>query len=161
MDNEQEFIKQMENLEVPDVDTTQHQQKVKMTIMNADRSAALGVWLVVVPCYFLFCVFMYYFFHIHMSLFQATFDLMAGMDKNPALKYMSPILLVGLPIVSIIINKLAILHVHYQKNGPGIPNELLVTIKLRFWNIVLILISLGIVLIFVAYAITENLTLKR
>jgi len=161
MKDKDEFLKQMEDLKVPGVDTAPHQQKVKMTIMNAERSAALGVWLIVVPCYFLFCVFIYYFFHLHIGLFRAMSDLMAGMDKNPFLKYASPVLLVGLPIVCIIINKLAILHVHYKKAKQGMPGELLVTIKLRFWNVVLILISLGIVFTFILYAITENLTLKN
>src|SRR5882724_5849526 len=115
MKDKDEFLKQMEDLKVPGVDTATHQQKVKMTIMNAERSAALGVWLIVVPCYFLFCVCMYYFFHLRLSWFESMFNLMASLDKNPSLKFLSPLLLVIFPIVCIVINALAITHVHYQK----------------------------------------------
>src|ERR1700761_5480055 len=107
MKDRDEFLKQMENLQVPVIDPKDHPAKIKMAIMNAERSAALGVWLVTVPCYFLFCVFMYYFFHVHISWFGAMFELVAGLDKNPSTKYMSPLLLIGLPFVCLIINSLA------------------------------------------------------
>jgi hypothetical protein len=44
MKNNDDFLQQMENLKVPDVNPSQHQNTVKMAIMNAERSAALGVW---------------------------------------------------------------------------------------------------------------------
>lgn len=163
MKDKDEFLKQMENLQVPDINPQKHQEIVKMAIMNADRSAALGVWLVIIPCYFLFCVFMYYFFHIHISWFAAMFNLAANLDKNPGTRFLSPLLLVGLPMVSVIINSLAIIHVQYIKDGAhrkGL-NELAITIKIKIWNILLILVSLGIVCVFIVYVITENIIVKN
>ena len=163
MKDKDEFLKKMENLKVPEIDPREHPKMVKMAIMNAERSAALGVWLIVVPCYFLFCVFMYYFFHIKLNLFESMFNLMSSLDKNPYLKFLSPLLLVILPIVSIIINALAIIHVQYQKFGPeqGKIKEFSITIKIKVWNILLILVSLAIVLTFIAYIITENIVVKN
>jgi hypothetical protein len=150
MKDKDEFLKKMENLKVPEIDPGKHPKMVKMAIMNAERSAALGVWLIVVPCYFLFCVCMYYFFHLKLNWFESMFNLMASLDKNPYLRFLSPILLVILPIVNIIINALSIMHVQYTKMGPEQG-------KLREFNIT----SLAIVLTFIAYIITENIVVKN
>lgn len=163
MKDKEEFLKQMENLNVPEINPGVHPEKVKMAIMNAERSAVLGVWLIVVPCYFLLCVFMYYFFHINGSWFGAMFTLMSGLDKTPYINFLGPIILVVLPIICIIINALAIMHVQVQKYGPGQGKvkEFTVTIKVRIWNILLILLSLAIVCTFIVYVMTENISIKN
>ena len=118
MKEQDEFLKQMENLQVPDI-SPEHPEKVKMAIMNADRSAALGVWLIVVPSYFLLCVFMYYFFHIHTGWFGSMFKMMEGLERTPYIDFLGPIILVVLPIICIIINALAITHVQVKKQNPA------------------------------------------
>lgn len=164
MIEQDEFLKQMENLQVPGIDPPSHQQTVKMAIMNAERSATLGVWLIVVPCYFLFCVFMYYYSHVHSSWFGAMFNLLSGMLANkPYMDFLAPILLVVLPIICIIINALSIIHVNIRKVVPGKSEikEFSITIKVKLWNMVLILLSLAIVLTFIAYVMTENISIKN
>jgi hypothetical protein len=160
---EDEFLKQMENLKVPDVKPGEHQQIVKMAVMNAERSAALGVWLIVLPCYFLLCVFMYYHFHMHISWFEAMYKLVLSLDKTPHIDFLGPLILVVLPIICIIINALAITHVSIQKYGPGQSkvNEFNISIRLKGWNILLILVSLAILCIFISFAMTENISIKN
>ena len=162
MKEDDEFLKKMENLNVPEVNPTGHPKMVKMAIMNAERSAALGFWLVAVPCYFLACVFMYYFFNRQVSWFGAMFKLSEGLDKTPGIDFMAPIVLVVLPIVCIIINSLAITHVHFDKNalGKAGAKEFMITIKIKTWNIVLILLSMAIVFTFIAYVMTENISIR-
>ena len=118
---------------------------------------------VAVPCYFLACVFMYYFFNRQVSWFGAMFKLAEGLDKTPGIDFMAPVVLVILPIVCIIINALAITHVHYEKHAPGKPSakEFVISIKLKTWNIVLILISMAIVFTFIAFTMTENISIKN
>ena len=154
-----DFLKKMENLQVPEVNPQSHPQLVKMAIMNAGRSAALGVWLVIVPCYFLFCVFMYYMFHGRTSWFGAMFTLASGLNKTPGIDFMAPIVLVVLPIVCIVINMLAIIHVQVRRYD-GNARELNITIRPRLWNVLLILISIAIVFIFIAYVIALNITVR-
>jgi len=163
MKDEEEFLKQMENLQVPEIDPRQHPEMVKMAIMNAERSAALGVWLIVVPCYFLFCVFMYYFFHINAGWFGSMFKLMESLEKTPYIDFLGPLILVVMPIVCIVINALAITHVRVQKHGPqqSKVREFTITIKIKIWNILLILLSLAVVCIFIAYVMTENISIKN
>ncbi|HEY2582890.1 MAG TPA: hypothetical protein VGI43_13840, partial [Mucilaginibacter sp.] len=115
MKDKDEFLKRMENLQVPDVNPAGHQKTVKMAVMNAERSAALGMWLIIVPCYFLLCVFMYHLFNVHVGWFGAMFKMMSGLEKTPYIDFLGPLILFVLPIVCIIINALSIIHVGVQK----------------------------------------------
>lgn len=164
MNEQDEFLKQMENLQVPGIDPPSHQKTVKMAIMNAERSAALGVWLIIVPCYFLFCVFMYYYSHMQSSWFGAMLKLMTGLlaDK-PYMDFLAPVILVVLPIICIIINALAIIHVNTRQLSPDKQKvrEFSITIKVKLWNIVLILLSLAVVFTFIAFVMTENISIKN
>lgn len=163
MKDKDEFLKQMENLELPKIEPPANQDVIKMTIMNAERSAALGVWLVVVPCYFLFCVFMYYYFHRSISWFGAMVALMSGLNKNPYIDFMAPIVLVVLPIACIIINALSITHIGFQKIDVHRKkvSEFNISVRLKFWNILLILISIAVVCIFIAFVTTESISIKN
>ncbi|MET3501125.1 hypothetical protein ABIC45_002737 [Mucilaginibacter rubeus] len=163
MKDQDEFLKEMENLKVPDVNPSQHQDMVKMAIMNAGRSAALGLWLVIVPCYFLLCVFMYYHFHINASWFSAMFSVMVQLEKVPYIDYIGPLVLFILPVVCIVINLLSITHVQVRPIDPDRRKvkELNISIRLKLWNIVLILISLAIVFAFINFAMTENISIKN
>ena len=150
MKDKDEFLKQMETLQVPDIDPSLHQQKVKMTIMNAERSAVLSLWLLMVPCYSIFCLIMVFFSHS-----KAFNDWFFGIAMEAAFgkKSWHPeyLILVGGPCVSIIINTLALVHVQYHKLKPafGKTNELTITIKLKTWNIVLLFISLILAYLFI------------
>ena len=162
MNDENEIINKMETLRVP-VIKPEHGLPVKMAIMNATRSAVLGVWLVAVPCYFLLCVFMYYYFHGSLGWFGSMFKLMEGLEKTPYIDIIGPILLFVLPLISILINSLAILHVAVIKISSNIFSikEINITIKVKFWNIFLILLSLLIVFVFINYVFTQNITIKN
>jgi hypothetical protein len=162
MKDKNEFLKQMENLKVPDIDPAMHPERVKMAIMNAERSAVLGVWLIVVPCYFLLCVFMYYLFHVRGSWFGAMFTLLSGLNKTPYIDFMGPLVLVLLPIICIVINALAIVHVGVRKPIPGQKvKEFNVTVKVKLWNILLILLSLAVVFAFLTYVMAQSISIKN
>jgi len=161
MKDEDEFLKQMENLQVPDINPGEHSKMVKMAIMNAERSAALGTWLIIVPCYFLLCVCMYYYFHIHTGWFGAMFTLMSSLEKTPFINFLGPVVLFVLPIVCIVINTLSLVHVGVQKHAQQQRvREFSITVKVKLWNILLIIISLAVVFAFIAYVMTENISIK-
>lgn len=162
MKDQNEFLKEMEQLQVPDISAPTHQKTVKMTIMNAERSATLGIWLIAIPCYFLLCVFIYYYYNVHANWFGAMFKLIISLEQNPYIDFIAPLVLVVLPVISIIINALAITNVKYQQYGTHQKKlrELSITIKIKFWNIVLILISVAILLVFINCAMTQNISIK-
>jgi hypothetical protein len=134
-----------------------------MAIMNAQRSAALGVWLIIVPSYFLLCVVMYYYFHIKAGWFGSMFTLIAGLENVKGIDFLAPVIFLLLPIICIIINALAITHVSIQRIEPNRRKvrEFNITIKLKLLNIVLILISIIILLAFLSFAMTESISIKN
>lgn len=163
MKQEDEFLKKMENLQVPDINPHEHPKMVKMAIMNAERSAALGVWLIIVPCYFLLCVVMYYYFHAHAGWFGAMVALITGLDKTPFMDFLAPVIFLVLPVICIIINALAVTHVQIHKIDPlrSKVREIGITIKIKPWNILLILISLVILFAFISFVMTESISIKN
>jgi hypothetical protein len=163
MKDKDEFLKKMENLKVPEIDPREHPKMVKMAIMNAERSAAFGVWLIVVPCYFLLCVLMYYRFHIKAGWFGSMLALIIGLDKTRGMDFLAPVLFFLMPLVCIIINILGITHISYQKIDPmrSKVRELSITLRIKLWNIMLILISLAILFAFISFVMTESISIKN
>lgn len=147
-----DFRKRIEQLKKPEIGELEHMKILKLTLLNARKSAVLGIWLVIIPCYFLFCVVMLHYFNINLRLFEAMEDLIAGFDHTPGLKFLGPLLLVGLPIVAFIINALAIMHFYFDKSA----YEINITIKIKWLNLIIMFASLCIVCILLLYVITEN-----
>ena len=150
--NPEEFQKKMEQIKTPSAGEVKQTVEIKLAILNAHRSAAMGVWFIVVPCFFIACVFMKYIFHIRLGLLDTFEEMISTLDKNPRTWWIQPVLLVGLPIVSIIINTLSITHFRWDSHTQSI----LITLKVRWINIIILLISAGIVTLFLLYLITEN-----
>ncbi|OOQ60450.1 hypothetical protein [Mucilaginibacter pedocola] len=162
MKDKNEFLKEMENLQVPAADpSAQHQKIIKMAILNASRSAKVGVWLVALPCFFLLSVFVYYYSHANSNWFEAMFNTIISLDSSPVVDFLAPIVLFILPIICIIINLLAITHVQTQKAGEGYKyREFSFTIRIRWWNIALIALSVAIIAAFIIFAMTENISVR-
>ncbi|RWY52406.1 hypothetical protein [Mucilaginibacter gilvus] len=163
MKDKDEFLKEMENLQVPSADpSAHHQNSVKIAIMNANRSAALGTWLIAVPCYFLFRVFMYYYSHGQRNWFEAMFNIIIRLDDNPWLDFLAPIVLIIMPIGCIIINVLSITRVQYKAVDEARKyKEFSFTIRIRWWNVLLIVLSLLTSALFIAFAMTENISITK
>jgi hypothetical protein len=162
MKDKDKFLKEMEKLKVPNADpSAQHQNSVKMAILSASRSAKIGVWLIALPCYFLLSVFVYYYSHANTNWFEAMFNTIIRLGSSPVVDFLAPIVLFILPIVCIIINLLAITHVQYQQIGEARKySEFSFTIRIRWWNVLLIVLSIVIITAFIAFAMTENISVR-
>ena len=150
---ENEFINKMDNLKKPDFGSNEPDRKLKLAIVNSKKSAAMGVWFLVVPCYFLFTVFMKYYFNVNLHIIDIFEDFIASLDKSPVTKFITPLFFVGLPIAGIIINLLSILFFEYDKEQ----KQINISVKLKLLNILLVIISLAVVSIFMLYLIIENI----
>ena len=147
-----EIEKQLEALETPPFDQIRHQNALKLPILNASRTAAAGFWLVALPAFFLGCVVMKYYFHVNLGFFDTLEDTLADLDRDSFWFWVSPLLLVVAPLVAFVANALAVLHAAFDQSR----NELVITVKLRFWNLFLAVVGLGIVAVFCLYLIVEN-----
>lgn len=151
---EDDFIKKMETLQKPEIDDLPEMRDFKLVLLNSKKSAALGVWLVAVPLFFLFCMCMKYAFHINLHFFDVVDDTVASIDKSSGIPFLSAILLVGLPILGFAVNALSLIHVQFEKQLSG--RKLLISIKMQWTNIIIMTISFLIVCIFLLYLISEN-----
>lgn len=147
---ENELINRLENISKPDTSGVKPLKEIKLSILSVRKSAALGMWFIFIPCFFLFCVLMKYFFHVNTHLIDTVEDIVASIDKSSGIPFLSPLLLVGLPFAGVVINALAITHVSLGRQ------EAVITLKLKWLNILVLVISLCIILIFLLYLITEN-----
>src|ERR1700693_6140905 len=152
MENE-EFSQKLQKMHKPQIESAIHQLQLKITLLNAKRSAGIGVILVIIPCLFLLAVLIKYFLHINLPSFSAVEEWMADKNHNVFIKMLIPLLFIGVPFIALIFNLLAILHFNFEKKV----KELIITVKLKWINIILSLICLLILFCFFLYAVGENL----
>ena len=143
MENE-EFSQKLQKMHKPQIESATHQLQLKITLLNAKRSAGIGVILIIIPCLFLAAVLMKYFMHINLPSFSALEEWMADKNHNVLIKMLIPLLLIGAPFTALIFNLLAILHFNFEKKV----NELIITVKLKWLNIIISLICMLILFCF-------------
>jgi hypothetical protein len=139
-------------LRVPEVNAESHREQLKITLFNSRKSAALTVWLVAVPCFFLFAVTMKHYFRYDLGIFTIIEEFVSSIDRDAHFP-LSAVLLVGFPLIGLAINLLSILHVAIEPAR----KEMVITMKLRWVNILLSVLTLAIVSVFMIYALIENI----
>jgi len=149
---EKDFINQMENLKKPDVQATASQRQIKLALLNTKKSAWWGLWILAIPVFFFCCVAIKYLFGWNWGVSNNFIEWMAKLDRQKGTGWITPVLFVLLPGISAIVNLLAIMNFTYDKMF----NQLIVTIKLRWLNIILALVSIAVVAFVLLYAVTEN-----
>ena len=147
----EDFEKKMEGLSTPKSEAVPPKE-LRLAIVSAQRSAATGIWFIVMPWFFLMCVIMKYIFHLNLGIIDTFEQMMRALDKSPQTWWIGPMMLMGLPIVSIIINALAISHFKWE----SYTGSLIVSIRMRWLNLSVLVVSTGTVGIFFLYLITEN-----
>ena len=143
----------LENMNIPPLDNLRHAGLIRQPILHAGRSGALGFWLVLIPVFFLACVVMKYFFRWDLGLLATFESLLGRIDQHPLLFWLQPLLLLVAPLAAVVLNLLAILHVQWDRER----KELNINIKLKWWNILLVAVALGILCIFTLYLITDSI----
>jgi len=149
---EKDFISKMEKLKKPEISSDAAQRQIKLTLLNTKKSAVWGTWFLVVPIFFFICVTIKYLFRWNWGVAGNFLDWMANLDKSTVFPFISILLFIILPGIGAIVNLLAVMHFAYDK----LTSELIVTIKLKWLNIILAIISIGIVGIIFLYVLTEN-----
>ena len=151
--DEKEFSDKMNSLRKPGFENHQPNKLLKLAIVNSKKSVAMGVWFLVIPCYFLFMVLMKYYFNVNLHLIDIFEDFISSMDKSPVTKPIPPLFFIVLPVTGIIINLLSIMFFEYDKDR----QQINISVKLKPFNILLVLISLAVISIFMFYLVTENI----
>ena len=145
------FEKKMEELKTPQVNP-EPPLELKLAIINADRSATLGLWFIVVPYFFIGCMILKYELNVNLGLLDSITNAIESMDKNASTWWLQPVFLVGLPIAGIILNILSITHFKWEQAS----SLLSISIKLKWYNILVLIASLVIIGTLALYLIVEN-----
>ena len=154
--NDKEFEDELKSLNKPKLRNPGHMETIKLTVLNTKRSAIAGSWLIAIPCIFLFMVCMKYIFGINIGLFDWIENIFVSLDKYKYAYIVNPILFIILPLTGLAINLLAICHFSFNRTA----KEFGITVKLKWKNITIALISFLCVAVILTYLFTENYVLK-
>jgi hypothetical protein len=134
----------LNSLQVPATENITQHRELKIPLLSYKKSSAAGLWLLLIPMTFAVMYVLKAELNVKAGYFEVIRKFFSGIDDNVVLTYLIPIIFIGLPFISMIINALAICH--FQKNSKT--KELIITIKYRPRNIAVFLISFAVFVFF-------------
>ncbi|MEO8172495.1 MAG: hypothetical protein ABI581_05415 [Sediminibacterium sp.] len=143
MKNE-EVENMLNSMEKPEPENIIIHDDLKIPLLSYKKSSKAGLWLLIVPLTFAITVFLKTELGVNPAYFNFIRNFFASINNNSVLTYLIPLIFAGLPLLSMIINFLAICH--FQRNDKM--KELIVTIKYRPLNIAVFLFSFAILVFF-------------
>ena len=149
---ENDFLQKLEGLKKPEIVAEASYQQIKLALVNTQRSRFWGIWFLVVPIFFLACVVMKYLFHFQLGFSDVFIETISDLDKNPSSRWITPVLFVLLPAIGAILNLLSIMHFAYRKKE----RQLIISIKIKWFNLLLAVLSIGYIFLMLGYLIIEN-----
>lgn len=141
---------QIKEMELPEVQMPDFQQRLKMTLLNTRKSAFWGIILLVMPTLFAFINILKY--SMGLSSLWNPFD---KLFQFRLFDILSPVIFLGGIFLAILLNLLSIIHISFQKAQSEY--VLIVTMKKKWLNIMIIVFAFLILSIFGIYLTIENL----
>jgi len=136
---ENDFGKTLENLKKPSAMLPEHQRRLRLTYVNAKKSAWWGILLILFTTTILFISFGVSF--PSESRFGPYFG---AISKTEILGIPLPVLIfLGGILSALVLNLLSIIHISLERN----PSEIgfVIVVKKKYWNILIVLIIFAIV----------------
>jgi hypothetical protein len=149
---ENDFEKKMENLETPQTEFVKHQEVLKIGLMNARKSARIGILFILIPVVFAILAYIKIVILMHFDFFTNFSNFLNKQNQTSSFTWLIHILLLLLPLVGIIVNLLAISHFYVNKTT----KELIITLKYRFKNLIVLIISAVVFLSVLWYIVLLN-----
>jgi hypothetical protein len=146
---ENNFEKSMEEITTPNTDFVKHQDVLKIGMLSAKKSARIGILFILIPMLLVILAYVKIKLLIHFDFFAKLQQFVSDQNQSSLLSWVSPILLIGLPALAIVINLLAITHFCVHKQD----KELIVTIRYRFKNLIVLLISAVVLIMVFVYVL--------
>jgi hypothetical protein len=143
MKNE-EVENMLNRMQLPEPEKIMQPRELKIPLLSYRKSSKAGLWLLLLPLTFAFTLFLKTELGVQSGYVDVLRKFFSFIDNNVVLTYLIPLIFVGLPLVAMIINALAICHFH--KNTKE--KELIVTVKYRPLNIAVFLISFALLVFF-------------
>ena len=141
---ENEVENMLKNIDVPHPENMMHRGDFKIPLLSYKKSSRAGLWLLIVPFTVGLTIFLKAELNIQSGYLNFVQRFFAEIDNNNVLTYLIPIIFIGLPLLAMILNFLAVCH--FQRNRKM--KELIVTIKYRPLNIAICLFSFALLVYF-------------
>jgi lantibiotic transport system permease protein len=126
----------------------------KHSFLDPERSFVLGFWLVLLPGYFIFCALMKFLFVGNMYFLNIVGEFWANMNKGFYFRFLSPLLLVGGPVVAVFINLLSLIRIKSDKFSLEAGGRRKFLIRL---NVFVCFLGFAILFIFILFGIKKYL----
>ncbi len=144
-------------MEKPTIDVRAHQKEFRLTLLNTKKSAIAGGLLLLLPFLFLSGVVLRHYMGVNVGIFTSVYEWIGAHDRaygdSSVLNWVIRILLILGPLAAIAVNLLAILHMRYEK----MQKEIVMSLKLKWVNLMVILVCSLIFLVFALYLFAENM----
>jgi len=134
----------LSRMQVPEPENIMQHPELKIPLLSYKKSSKAGLWLLLLPLIVAVTIVLKTVFGVESNYINLVRKFFGAIDNNVVLTYLIPLIFVGLPLIAMIINLLAICH--FQQNNKA--RELIITIKYRAFNIVIFLVSFAILVFF-------------
>jgi hypothetical protein len=131
-------------MQMPETEKIMQPRELKIPFLSYKKSSKAGLWLLLLPLTFAVTLFLKTGLGLNSGYLDLVRRFFAAIDDNAALTYLIPLIFIGLPLIAMIINAMAICH--FQQNKTA--KELLITIKYRPLNIAIFLFSFALLVFF-------------
>ena len=149
---ENNFEDKMENLSTPNTGFVKHQEILKIGMMNARKSARIGIVFILIPMVLIVIGYLKIRLLIQWDFFNRLYQFVSNQHQSGVFSWVSHIILIGLPLLAILINLLAITHFYIDKQN----KELIVTVRYRLKNLTILLLSTVLLVIVFMYVLLLN-----
>ena len=143
----------MENLTIPNIKSNATKEVLKITLLNSRKSAHLGVLLLLLPFLFFFGNVAKYNLGIDLDFINLFLGWIISLDTVPVVNWLIRFILLGGPILAILFNLFAIMNMYTNHET----HEFIITLKLKWVNIAIIILCGLILLLFFTYLVVENM----
>jgi hypothetical protein len=134
----------LKNMQVPEPENIMQTKELKIPLLSYRKSSRAGIWLLLVPMVVAIAAILKTETGIQARYLEFVRRIFTSINDNSILTYLIPVIFIGLPLVTMVINFLAICHFKNDVKS----KELIITIKRRPLNIVIFLVSLGLLIFF-------------
>lgn len=152
-----DFEDMFEEVIPPTINIPHHKKEFRLALLDTKKSAAIGAVFLILPLLFLSGVILKHYLQMDFGLFTLVYEWIGRIDReygdNSILNWIVRILLLFGPLFAVGINLLSILHVRYE----NLTKEIVIAIKLKPINCLIVITCTLIFSIFFLYLTLENL----
>lgn len=155
--NRDELEELLENMEQPSIEVINHSKEFRLTLLNTKKSALVGILLLILPFLFILGVIFKHYLRLDFEILTSVYTWIGAIDHKygdgSILNWIIRFLLLGGPLLAILINLISVMHIRFEKSR----KEIIISLKMKWLNWIIIAACSMIFTIFFLYLIMENL----